>query len=120
MSPSFLVHNFSRVQRLVPQVLSSLASAPLVLWIAVPAVRIPRTSSAGCCGSNAAGCHWALCRASGEKDDDKRRLLAQLAHLDGNYSGGLRAYLRNAKRLLEDSRLGGLCTFCADRDPVSI
>ena len=42
----------------------------------------------------------------GEKDDDKRRLLAQLQHLDGNYSGGLRAYLRNAKRLLEDSRLG--------------
>ena len=43
---------------------------------------------------------------SGEKDADKRRLLAQLRHLDGNYNGGLRAYLRNSKRLLEDSRLG--------------
>ena len=42
----------------------------------------------------------------GKKDADKRRLLAQLRHLDGNYSGGLRAYLRNSKRLLEDSRLG--------------
>jgi hypothetical protein len=42
----------------------------------------------------------------GDKDVDKRRLLAQLRHLDGNYSGGLRAYLRNSKRLLEDSRLG--------------
>ena len=33
-------------------------------------------------------------------------MLEQLHHLDSNYSGGLAAYIQNAKRLLEDSRTG--------------
>ena len=39
-------------------------------------------------------------------DKDKKRLLAQLAHLDANYSGGLPEYIRNAKKLLRDSQDG--------------
>ena len=43
----------------------------------------------------------------GTSDDDKRRLLSQLAHLDANYSdGGLPGYLANAKRLLAAAQSG--------------
>ncbi|BDA43416.1 UDP-sugar pyrophosphorylase [Coccomyxa sp. Obi] len=42
----------------------------------------------------------------GEKDTEKKGLLEQLQHLDKNYTGGLAAYIKNAKRLLEDSRSG--------------
>lgn len=44
----------------------------------------------------------------GENDEQKKRLLEQLAHLDSNYPGGLITYIRNAKKLLEDSKLGKL------------
>ena len=44
--------------------------------------------------------------AAGEADADKRRMLKQLEFLDANYSGGLAAYISNAKRLLEESRTG--------------
>ena len=43
---------------------------------------------------------------AGEADADKARLLEQLQHLDASYSGGLAAYITNAKRLLEESRTG--------------
>ena len=39
-------------------------------------------------------------------DADAKRLVKQLSHLDANYNGGLRAYIQNAKRLLDDSREG--------------
>ena len=42
----------------------------------------------------------------GDRDDDKRRLLSQLTHLDRSYVGGLLRYIQNARRLLEDSRKG--------------
>ena len=32
--------------------------------------------------------------------------MTQLSHLDANYNGGMRAYIQNAKRLLDDSREG--------------
>ena len=44
--------------------------------------------------------------ASGEGDADKRRLLAQLQHLDANYAGGLCKYIQNARKLLRDSKEG--------------
>jgi len=40
------------------------------------------------------------------KDEDKKRFLAQLMHLDANYSGGLPEYIRNAKKLLRDAQDG--------------
>ena len=40
------------------------------------------------------------------KDKEKKRLLAQLQHLDKNYVGGLPSYIKNARKLLEDSRDG--------------
>ena len=46
--------------------------------------------------------------AAGEGDADKRRLLAQLRHLDANYAGGLCKYIQNARKLLHDSKEGGL------------
>lgn len=42
----------------------------------------------------------------GVKDKEKRRFLAQLLHLDANYSGGLPEYIRNAKKLLRDAQDG--------------
>eukprot|EP00884_Botryococcus_braunii_P012727 jgi/Botrbrau1/21455/Bobra.0216s0063.1 len=42
----------------------------------------------------------------GEDDEQKKRMLMQLAHLDSSYPGGLVSYIRNAKKLLEDSKLG--------------
>ncbi|PRW45148.1 UDP-sugar pyrophosphorylase 1 [Chlorella sorokiniana] len=44
--------------------------------------------------------------APGESDDGKRRLLAQLRHLDKSYAGGLVKYIRNARQLLKDSKEG--------------
>lgn len=43
---------------------------------------------------------------AGEADDAKRKLLDQLLHLDKNYAGGLRAYIKNARKLLHDSKEG--------------
>ena len=43
---------------------------------------------------------------AGEGDADKRRLLAQLQHLDANYAGGLCKYIQNARKLLHDSKEG--------------
>lgn len=42
----------------------------------------------------------------GSKDKEKRRLVAQLCHLDSNYAGGLPGYIRNAKKLLKDAQDG--------------
>lgn len=44
---------------------------------------------------------------AGERDQAKRRLLAQLRHLDKSYAGGLRKYIQNARQLLHDSKEGG-------------
>ncbi|DBA78953.1 TPA: hypothetical protein ACH3X1_008826 [Trebouxia sp. C0004] len=42
----------------------------------------------------------------GQADDQKQKLVQQLGHLDGSYNGGLVAYIKNAKQLLQDSREG--------------
>lgn len=42
----------------------------------------------------------------GDHDDDKRRLLDQLHHLDTSYAGGLVQYIQNARRLLQESKEG--------------
>jgi hypothetical protein len=39
-------------------------------------------------------------------DGDKQRLAGQLVQLDEAYPGGLLQYVRNARRLLQDSREG--------------
>ena len=50
---------------------------------------------------------FSLSQKKGTSDDDKRRLLSQLLHLDANYSdGGLPGYLRNAKKLLAAAQTG--------------
>jgi UDP-sugar pyrophosphorylase len=43
---------------------------------------------------------------AGVNDDAKRRLVQQLCKLSAAYPGGLQAYLRNARELLEASRRG--------------
>lgn len=43
---------------------------------------------------------------TGQADDKKQQLMQQLVHLDASYNGGLAAYIRNAKQLLQDSREG--------------
>jgi hypothetical protein len=50
--------------------------------------------------------HW---HPPGEHDEDKRRLLRQLRHLDTHYSGGLLKYIANARKLLKDSKDGACC-----------
>jgi UDP-sugar pyrophosphorylase len=42
----------------------------------------------------------------GTSDNDKLRSLSQLKSLDTSYPGGLVQYIRNARKLLEDSRTG--------------
>lgn len=44
--------------------------------------------------------------APGEKDDDKKRFLAQARVCDQGYPGGIAAYVKNAKKLLRDSKEG--------------
>ena len=41
--------------------------------------------------------------APGTQDDDKRRLVSQLARLNSQYPGGLEGYLSSARTLLQDS-----------------
>lgn len=43
---------------------------------------------------------------AGSDDDHKRKLVKQLIHLDNSYNGGMAAYIRNAKQLLQDSQRG--------------
>jgi UDP-sugar pyrophosphorylase len=43
---------------------------------------------------------------TGSDDAHKQRLMAQVESIDGNYAGGLMAYIANAKELLEASRAG--------------
>ena len=54
-----------------------------------------------------------LCKAvlcwTGQADDQKQKLVQQLGHLDASYNGGLVAYIKNAKQLLQDSREGQHC-----------
>lgn len=47
--------------------------------------------------------HWS---AVGQDTAAKKKLIAQAARLDTQYPGGLKAYVNNAKKLLEESRLG--------------
>lgn len=42
----------------------------------------------------------------GDHDDDKKRLLDQLHHLDSSYAGGLIQYIGNARQLLHESKEG--------------
>ncbi|GLI66614.1 hypothetical protein VaNZ11_010538 [Volvox africanus] len=42
----------------------------------------------------------------GTDDEGKRRMLAQLRMLDASYHGGIAAYVRNARKLLQESRDG--------------
>nr|KYP70005.1 UDP-sugar pyrophosphorylase 1 [Cajanus cajan] len=44
--------------------------------------------------------------ASGVDDDQKKAFFDQLVRLDSCYPGGLEAYIKNAKRLLADSKAG--------------
>ncbi|KAK7282682.1 hypothetical protein RIF29_11654 [Crotalaria pallida] len=44
--------------------------------------------------------------APGVDDDDKKAFFDQIIRLDSSYPGGLEAYIRNAKRLLADSKAG--------------
>eukprot|EP00897_Mesotaenium_endlicherianum_P001660 jgi/Mesen1/1521/ME001323S00374 len=44
--------------------------------------------------------------APGMEDDDKHRFFSQVGKLDEEYSGGLAAYIQNARQLLADSREG--------------
>jgi hypothetical protein len=41
-----------------------------------------------------------------ERDDAKRRLLDQLHHLNKSYASGLVKYIKNARKLLHDSKEG--------------
>lgn len=43
---------------------------------------------------------------SGVTDEDKQRLAGQLVQLNESYPGGILQYVRNARRLLQDSREG--------------
>ena len=43
---------------------------------------------------------------TGEKDEDKHRMVGQLVQLHKSYTDGLLGYLRNAKQLLLDSQEG--------------
>ena len=43
---------------------------------------------------------------AGTRDDDKRRFLAQAKTCDDGYPGGIAAYVKNAKKLLSDSKEG--------------
>ncbi|KAG6542802.1 hypothetical protein Mapa_015706 [Marchantia paleacea] len=47
--------------------------------------------------------NWPL---PGDRDVDKLRFFDQVAKLDSNYLGGLAAYIRNARKLLADSKAG--------------
>lgn len=49
---------------------------------------------------------FSLWQAPGDRDEDKRRQLAQLHHLDSSYAGGLCKYIQNARKLLHDSKEG--------------
>ena len=42
----------------------------------------------------------------GQEDDNKRRMLKHLLHLNASYAGGLPSYIVNARRLLHDSKQG--------------
>ena len=55
------------------------------------------------CGQDHLFEHWP---APGEKDDDKKRFLAQARVCDAGYPGGISAYVANAKKLLGDSKEG--------------
>lgn len=67
-----------------------------VLWTCVAAVARPQSSC------------LSPCHAGGASDEDKQRLAVQLVQLDEAYPGGLLQYIRNARRLLQDSREGAL------------
>lgn len=51
-------------------------------------------------------CNMPVMCCTGQGDDNKQKLVQQLAHLDASYNGGLEAYIKNAKQLLQDSREG--------------
>ncbi len=53
--------------------------------------------------------HKAVLCWTGQVDDQKQKLVQQLGHLDASYNGGLVAYIKNAKQLLQDSREGQHC-----------
>ncbi len=47
--------------------------------------------------------HWP---EPGREESQKKKLLEQIVKLDDSYAGGLKKYLQNARRLLEESRMG--------------
>ena len=49
-----------------------------------------------------------LHESAGDDDDRKLALMEQLKQLNASYPGGLKAYITNAKRLLEGSKAGRL------------
>lgn len=55
--------------------------------------------------------------ALGTNDADKQRMVAQLLQLDGHYHGGICAYIRNAKKLLKDSKEGEAAMHASLREP---
>ena len=46
--------------------------------------------------------------SAGDDEDRKLALMGQLKQLNASYPGGLKAYITNAKRLLEASKAGRL------------
>ena len=55
------------------------------------------------CGQEHLFEHWP---APGDADEDKKRFMAQAATCDAGYPGGIASYVSNARKLLEDSKLG--------------
>ena len=54
---------------------------------------------------------------AGDQDDRKKVLVDQLKQLDANYPGGLKKYITNAKKLLEESKSGMPTLPCATAVP---
>ncbi len=48
-------------------------------------------------------------QSTGTYDDKKQAFAQQVVHLDKSYHGGLLQYIANARRLLEESRVGTQC-----------
>lgn len=57
---------------------------------------------------------------AGTKDKEKKRLVAQLVHLDSNYAGGLPEYIRNSRKLLKDAQDGELIVLVKTFSQVTI
>ena len=90
--------NFCRIPHLRRLHLHFVASSEQ-LSIALPVQKAAFASNNGL--SN--GVLWP---PAGAQEASKDQLLQQLQHLNANYNGGLEAYIRNARKLLQDAQAG--------------